>query len=78
MMCVEGNPEPRQGLRPRSVWFGGWVGHLMPVFGDREGLLGLGTWETFSKNRSIRLRITQAGSLEEAPGYKGCKKCVKR
>lgn len=32
----------------------------------------------FNKNRSIRLRITQEGSLEEAPGYKGCKKSVKR
>lgn len=34
--------------------------------------------ETFSKNRSIRLRVTQEGSLEEALGCKGCKKGVKR
>lgn len=27
-----------------SRWFGGWVGHLVPVFGDQEGLLGLGIW----------------------------------
>lgn len=33
---------------------------------------------TFSKHKTVRLMVTLEVSLEEAPGYKACKKSVKR
>lgn len=64
------HPEPR--LRPCGVGGGSDACSLVTGGAIRAwNLVG-----TFSKSRTARPRVTQEDSLEEALGYKGCKKGV--